>query len=141
MLIKLFQTSHGYLCSALIKKGFKNPQIFFPISHLHNRSKTLDSLVNEVEQLRSSKPINKFTRLPSNTEEPSMDEECSVNISHPWPEWVDLMIRLLKRGYFEGYGNPFGSSEVGLKESNHIRTACLNFARDQYNVIRLGWLF
>ncbi|XP_015895383.3 zinc finger protein VAR3, chloroplastic [Ziziphus jujuba] len=138
MLFKLFQTSHGYLCSTLIKKQFKNPQFLFPISHLHNCSKASDFTANEVEQLQSSKPINKFTQLPSNTTKgPSMaKEEFWVNISHPWPEWVDLMECLLKRGYFEGYENPFRSSQVGLKESNYIRTACLNFARDQYNVIR-----
>ncbi|KAK9277769.1 hypothetical protein L1049_007316 [Liquidambar formosana] len=57
-----------------------------------------------------------------------------VQISHPWPEWVQLMERLLKKGYFEA--DPFQSGEMGAKDSNRIRTACLNFARDRFDLIR-----
>ncbi|KAA8529007.1 hypothetical protein F0562_033505 [Nyssa sinensis] len=46
------------------------------------------------------------------------------------------MEQVLKNGYFEGIGNPFGTCEVGLKDSNQIRTACLNFARDRIDLIR-----
>ncbi|GAV64798.1 zf-RanBP domain-containing protein, partial [Cephalotus follicularis] len=43
---------------------------------------------------------------------------------------------LLKRGYFDGDGNPFERGELGFKEANGIRTACLNFSRDRYSLIR-----
>ena len=145
---KLFQTmSHGYLFPTSRNK-FRNPQILLPISHIHNRSNTidpnpkLDFIMNEVEQLQSSKPVNNDSaQLSSDSEEepPNLAnaEESWVNISHPWPEWVDLMECLLKRGYFEGDRNPFRSIQLGVKETNYIRTACLNFARDQNNLIRL----
>ncbi|KAF3432121.1 hypothetical protein FNV43_RR26860 [Rhamnella rubrinervis] len=138
--------SYGYLFPTLRNK-FRNPQILLPISHIHNRSNSLDPnskldfIMNEVEELQSSKPLNRdCAQLSSDSEEEPRNlanaEESWVNISHPWPEWVDLMECLLKRGYFEGVGNPFRSAQLGVKESNHIRTACLNFARDQYNLIR-----
>ena len=66
-------------------------------------------------------------------------EECAVRVSHPWPEWVDLMECLLKKGYLDGAkGNPFrnGELKLGPKESNVIRTACLNFGRDQFDLLR-----
>lgn len=47
------------------------------------------------------------------------------------------MEKLFKNGYFDESGNPFANNgEVGNKEANLIRTACLNFARDQYQLIR-----
>ncbi|KAJ6312723.1 hypothetical protein OIU77_014281 [Salix suchowensis] len=62
--------------------------------------------------------------------------ESTVQISHPWPEWVDLMELLLRRGYFEADGNPVGNKELGSKDVGCIRTACLNFARDRSGLIR-----
>ncbi|CAN8235703.1 unnamed protein product [Cochlearia groenlandica] len=52
--------------------------------------------------------------------------------SHTWPEWIDLMVMLVKKGYFGESVNPLMSS----KESNHIRTACLNFARHRFTLVR-----
>ncbi|XP_024012574.1 zinc finger protein VAR3, chloroplastic [Eutrema salsugineum] len=52
--------------------------------------------------------------------------------SHSWPEWVDLMGMLVKKGYFGEGVNPL----MGSKESNHIRTACLNFARHRFTLVR-----
>lgn len=45
---------------------------------------------------------------------------------------------LIKRGYFNADGNPFNkqNEELGSKEANCIRTACLNFGRDRYSLIR-----
>ncbi|XP_010427849.1 PREDICTED: zinc finger protein VAR3, chloroplastic-like [Camelina sativa] len=48
---------------------------------------------------------------------------------HPWPEWLDLIGMLVKKGYF-------GESLMISKESNHIRTACLNFARHRFTLVR-----
>ncbi|EOA35132.1 hypothetical protein CARUB_v10020257mg [Capsella rubella] len=54
---------------------------------------------------------------------PGLVDPCS----HPWPEWLDLMGMLVKKGYF---------GESVNKESNHIRTACLNFARHRFTLVR-----
>ncbi|KAL9352644.1 hypothetical protein Peur_055324 [Populus x canadensis] len=114
------------------------------LQHCHCFSKTqdLDFIFEEVEVLDSSKPTNQKNQLPSKTNEPSDDShpsermESTVQISHPWPEWVDLMELLLKRGYFEAGGNPVGNKELGSKDASCIRTACLNFARDRFGLIR-----
>lgn len=137
---RLFQTSHGYLSSTL-RNYFNNSKILSNISLFHGRSKNpgpnpkLDFVLGEVKELQSSKPETGVAQLEPESESES-DEERSVQISHPWPEWVDLMECLLKRGYFDGDGNPFRNGEMGHKESKWIRTACLNFARDRYDLIR-----
>ncbi|RZC61483.1 hypothetical protein C5167_023253 [Papaver somniferum] len=57
--------------------------------------------------------------------------------SHPWPEWVNLMEHLSKKGYYhERNEYPFGQNEMSNKDSNLIRTACLNSGRDRFDVIR-----
>ncbi|KAJ0094858.1 hypothetical protein Patl1_15513 [Pistacia atlantica] len=140
---KLFKTSHGYLYHFLKK----NPTFVVPISHLHASTQTLDSdsrvgfIFNELEEIQSSNPN---ARSSSQAQELSIFSErneelvSTVQISHPWPEWVDLMECLLKKRYFDGDGNPFNSKsdELGSKEANCIRTACLNFARDRFSLIR-----
>ena len=62
----------------------------------------------------------------------------SSQVPHPWPEWEDLMELLLKRGYFDGIGNPSGEGEMGYggKDSNLVRTAFLNFGRDRVGLLR-----
>ncbi|KAL5568907.1 hypothetical protein UlMin_025482 [Ulmus minor] len=136
---KLFKTSHGCLFPNLTNH-FKNFKLFAHVSHLHDcRDRKLGFIVKEVEELQSLKPISGFNELESDSEVPdslAKAEDSVVQISHPWPEWVDLMECLFKRGYFEGDGNLFRNGELGLKESKCIRTACLNFARDRYNIIR-----
>ncbi|KAK2399591.1 zinc finger protein VAR3, chloroplastic [Trifolium repens] len=64
------------------------------------------------------------------------EENSAFQISHPWPEWVDLMECLLKKGHFHAEGNPFFNPNLGSKESNLIRTACLNFGRDNSHFLR-----
>jgi hypothetical protein len=63
-------------------------------------------------------------------------ENPAFQISHPWPEWVDLMECLIKKGHFHAEGNPFENPHLGAKESNLIRTACLNFGRDHSHILR-----
>lgn len=53
--------------------------------------------------------------------------------SHPWPEWLGLMGMLVKKGYFGETANQLMTSSI---ESNHIRTACLNFARHRFTLVR-----
>ncbi|XVF85431.1 hypothetical protein PTKIN_Ptkin17bG0117600 [Pterospermum kingtungense] len=147
---KLFRSSNKILYSAL-KTPFQNhdfPNIIRPISHLHSSTKTLhsdskfDFVFNELAELQSSKPISHGAQSPSgigtpfDQERPTKRNESTVQISHPWQEWVDLMECLLKKGYFDGDGNPFENGELGSKEANTIRTACLNFARDRFSLLR-----
>ncbi|XP_002525990.2 zinc finger protein VAR3, chloroplastic isoform X1 [Ricinus communis] len=146
---KIFITHYKFLHYTL-RTYSKIPNFLLPISQqLHSISKTLnpssnlDFVFNEVKALNSSKPTSQLAHPSSKANEISgysnhtKRNDSVVQISHPWPEWVDLMEFLLKRGYFEANENPFLNGELGTKETNWIRTACLNFARDQYELIRV----
>ncbi|URD80741.1 Zn-finger in Ran binding protein [Musa troglodytarum] len=68
-----------------------------------------------------------------------------VEVSHPWPEWVQLMEHLLRKGYLDHSAlrvddASSSSSLSASKDSNLIRTACLNFARDRFDIIRCNFL-
>lgn len=133
---KLVQIPHGCFPSLL-----KAPNFLIPISHLHNPAKTQDPnsklafVISEAEQLQAPKAIYEFTQSVSENQNsseiyrPSEARESMVKVSHPWPEWIDLMECLLKRGYLEADGDVF-------KDRNRVRTACLNFSRDRRNLIR-----
>ncbi|KAK9091474.1 hypothetical protein Sjap_024651 [Stephania japonica] len=87
----------------------------------------LDFVVKEFEEQKPNggKPLNPRETKPK------------FQISHQWPEWIDMMEVLLKKGYFEGeFETPFSGNKMGAKDANRIRTACLNFARDRFNLIR-----
>ncbi|KAL3501963.1 hypothetical protein ACH5RR_036412 [Cinchona calisaya] len=128
----------------------KNPKLYIPISHLHNKptskpsrfsNPAIDFILNEATQ-----ELNPSKSSPSNPPAPQKslaeNEEkegpisSKVQISHPWPEWVELMEKLVKGGYFDQIGHPFGSNEMASKDFNQIRTACLNFARDRFDITR-----
>lgn len=141
---KLFKTSHEFY--NIVKK---KPKFLTPNLHFHNSTQNLHSdsrlgfVCNELEELQSSNPNAKSslqTQELSSFSERNKALESTVQISHPWPEWVDLMECLLRKGYFDGNENPFNSKsdEMGSKVANSIRTACLNFARDRYSLIRYG---
>lgn len=53
-----------------------------------------------------------------------------VQISYQWPEWAQLIEILFKNGYLDP------TALEGPKNSNLIRTASLNFARDRFDLIR-----
>nr|GMD72548.1 zinc finger protein VAR3, chloroplastic-like [Ipomoea batatas] len=88
------------------------------------------------DDLQSSpEPIKRLSSGNGEISRPT--ESDSGVISHPYPEWVDLMETLLKNGYFASVGSPcLRNNELGNKDSNEIRTACLNFARDQFGLVR-----
>ncbi|WVZ11260.1 hypothetical protein V8G54_015790 [Vigna mungo] len=66
-----------------------------------------------------------------------IEEDPSLQISHPWPEWVQLIKWLLHKGYFlHDEGNVFRNTALGAKDCNAIRTACLNFGRDHFHILR-----
>ncbi|XP_020587159.1 zinc finger protein VAR3, chloroplastic-like isoform X2 [Phalaenopsis equestris] len=98
-------------------------------------NRRLDFLFQEAQVLEPLKRV----AAPSaarNLEEKEVKVR-SVEISHPWPEWVELMDHLLKSGYldrdaFQSSSSNFNSS----KDSNLIRTGCLTFARESSELIR-----
>ncbi|KAJ1418392.1 Zinc finger, RanBP2-type [Sesbania bispinosa] len=96
-----------------------------PASLIHSVDTTL-SPPSKLNNMEEEHPEWKWKR----------EEEPTVQISHPWPEWVDLMKCLLKKGHFNAEGNPFQNADLGAKESNIIRTACLNFGRDHFDLLR-----
>ncbi|KAI3453166.1 hypothetical protein Pfo_009829 [Paulownia fortunei] len=129
-------------------KLLQNPKFYLPISHIHNPTSKNPSLynpaiqfiLNEAQEFQSSK--TQFNSPVQEEEEGFLPQKqrkvfSSIQISHPWREWVDVMEKLLKNGYFDEIGNPFANNgELGNKEANLIRTASLNFARDHYQLIR-----
>ncbi|XP_031485134.1 uncharacterized protein LOC116254137 [Nymphaea colorata] len=88
----------------------------------------------------------------------------AMEVVHPWPEWIELMERLLQHNYFghqeksedqmlENVGvNPSGYrnlenvavNALGLTDEGFaftrdwatVRTACLNFGRDRFDILR-----
>ncbi|XP_075496280.1 uncharacterized protein LOC142533414 [Primulina tabacum] len=120
---------------------FQNPRFHSPVSHLHKHvsgkppitSPANQFIQDEARELRySDTSFGSASFLPEKSEVLN-----NVQISHPWREWVSLMHELLKKGYFDAIGNPFArNGELGSKEANSIRSACLNFARDQHQLIR-----
>lgn len=118
----------------------RTPRTSLPTSLFHSAPNTLapasklNIVCNEVDE----EPEWKWRTKEEEEEYSFVDnEESAVQISHPWPEWVELMKCLIKRGHFDGAeGYPFGNNDLGAKESNVIRTACLNFGRDQFDLLR-----
>ncbi|XP_073131078.1 uncharacterized protein [Henckelia pumila] len=111
-----------------LKPKFQNPRFHSPISHLHKHVSGKPSLTS---------PANQFIQDEAQGPPEKSAVLTNVRISHPWREWVSLMHALLKKGYFDAIENPFSrNGELGSKEANSIRSACLNFARDQHQLIR-----
>ncbi|KAJ6809563.1 E3 SUMO-protein ligase RanBP2 [Iris pallida] len=99
----------------------------------------LSFLRDELESLRPSSPVTAQEVVEAPGRE-SRDNQRSraaaeVEISHPWPEWNELMERVVRRGYMEL------DALDGPKNANRVRTACLNFARDRSGIIRSAFFF
>ena len=131
---RLFRTGREYFTSTFVTH-FSAPRFFSPISHFHSPSETPlpDSKLEFLDELDESPPST-VHGAPSDWISPT---KSTVRHLHPWPEWVDLMEILTKKGYLEeGDGNPFQNGAMGVKEANRIRTACLDFTRDRFDLIR-----
>ncbi|KAK1413716.1 hypothetical protein QVD17_35494 [Tagetes erecta] len=123
--------------SKTLKSATLNP-------HIHTRNKTLisnpaiDFILDNFQDFQSSSSssssthLNNPTQLATKPTESNDPVSSSVQVSHQWPEWIELMEKLMKFGYFDGVKYPFRSGElIDGKSCNQIRTACLNFARDR----------
>ncbi|XP_076947266.1 zinc finger protein VAR3, chloroplastic-like [Bidens hawaiensis] len=118
-------------------------------NNIHTRSKTLipnpaiNFILDEIDSLQSSNHVNNNNNN-NNINKPIQpaDTVCSsIQVKHQWPEWIGLMEKLMKNGYFDGVKNhPFQSGLLddskGCNEIRSVQTACLNFARDRPGLMR-----
>jgi hypothetical protein len=82
-------------------------------------------------------------------------EGMVVEVVHPWPEWIELMERLVGQNYFDHRRKDedrmvkelgFDASEaVGVEDDNvginfkdfkAVHTACVNFGKDRFDIMR-----
>ncbi|GER29809.1 zinc finger Ran-binding family protein [Striga asiatica] len=122
-----------------LKSLLRNPKLSSPIPQIHNYTSKIQFVLDEARESHSSK--TRFDSPVWNEGQESFAQKhkaasSGIQVWHPWNEWVDFMKRLLRDGYFDEVGNPFEPArELGSKEANLIRTASLNFARDNYHLI------
>ncbi|XP_010549061.1 PREDICTED: zinc finger protein VAR3, chloroplastic-like [Tarenaya hassleriana] len=94
-------------------------------------------------------PHNPFFRIPSNRfSRVSLRLRCfciaaaAADASpppHPWTEWMTFVDNLKTKGYFSGEppNTENGGSEMIYREMNLVKDACLSFARDRYDLLKL----
>lgn len=81
-------------------------------------------------------------------------KEAVVEVVHPWPEWIELMQRLVKQNYFDhrrkdedrmiedlGFdASKFAAEddkvELDFTDYKVVQTACLNFGKDRFDILR-----
>lgn len=77
-----------------------------------------------------------------------------VELVHPWPEWIELMERLVQQNYFDhrrkdedkmvqelGFDAAVGAtlsvaSGLDFNDFKTVQTACLNFGKDRFDIMR-----
>ncbi|KAG6599223.1 Zinc finger protein VAR3, chloroplastic, partial [Cucurbita argyrosperma subsp. sororia] len=77
-----------------------------------------------------------------------------IELVHPWPEWIELMERLVHQNYFDHRRKDenkmveelgFSASDLALEEDvgldlskdfKAVYTACLNFGKDRFDILR-----
>ncbi|XP_073036814.1 uncharacterized protein [Primulina eburnea] len=83
------------------------------------------------------------------------NEKSEVELVHPWPEWIELMERLVQQNYFDHRrkdedsmmrGLGFDMSEVDIqgkgkrldftRDFDSVRTAAVNFGKDRFDILR-----
>ncbi|KAM5561236.1 DNA polymerase zeta catalytic subunit [Rosa sericea] len=85
-------------------------------------------------------------------EKPAAAVKKEVEVVHPWPEWIELMERLVQQNYFDHRRKDedrmvqemgFDASEIhddsqGLdfRDFKAVHTACLNFGKDRFDIFR-----
>ena len=80
-----------------------------------------------------------------------------VEVVHPWPEWIELMEWLVAKNYFDhrrkdedkmiqelGFNAPqdapADSAGLDFKNFKLVQTACLNFGKDRFDILRFVFL-
>ncbi|KAF9669964.1 hypothetical protein SADUNF_Sadunf13G0019300 [Salix dunnii] len=77
-----------------------------------------------------------------------------VELVHPWPEWIELMERLVQQNYFDhrrkvsdnmveslgldisGVGYDGDGVGIDFNDYRTVQTACLNFGKDRFDIFR-----
>lgn len=101
----------------------------------------LSFLCRELQDLRPHDPVTALPESePPPPQEPKQLQQVTarggggggrrVVISQQWPEWAQFIEILFEKGYLDP------TALEGPKNSNLIRTASLNFARDRFDLIR-----
>lgn len=77
-----------------------------------------------------------------------------VELVHPWPEWIELMERLVQQNYFDHKRKDEDKmiEDLGFKmeevvdqgfdftrDWKTVQTACLNFGKDRFDIFRFVW--
>ncbi|XP_059652431.1 uncharacterized protein LOC132299684 [Cornus florida] len=99
----------------------------------------------------------KSTGLDSGELEAKKNEERgglmkkAVELVHPWPEWIELMERLVHQNYFDHRRKDedkmiedlgFDMSQVAeegidfMRDWKTVQTACINFGKDRFDILR-----
>lgn len=127
---------------------YRNPAPFSPLSTtlpLKNRPLSLHPFRSLL-----FKTLPKPLQFHSDTSSAVADVDGPANdsapsVSHPWPEWGTFIERLKSKGYFEepeasspseGVEGPAPEAPMDL---NQIKTACLTFARERFDIFRWGF--
>ena len=76
-----------------------------------------------------------------------------MEVVHPWPEWIELMERLVQHNYFDhrrkdedkmvqelgfdahGVGNDLDIG-IDFKDFKTVQNACVNFGKDRFDIFR-----
>ncbi|XP_022725908.1 zinc finger protein VAR3, chloroplastic-like [Durio zibethinus] len=62
----------------------------------------------------------------------------SASQPHPWPEWITFIEKLKTKGYLVETNNAATSDAAnGYKDMNFVKDACLSFARDRFDLLKL----
>ncbi|KAK9161493.1 hypothetical protein Syun_007834 [Stephania yunnanensis] len=120
-----------------------------------------DEALQRIRSWRESKKKSKIEdeksseSVDSQSEEPrkfDLEAKKEVEFVHPWPEWIELMERLMHQNYFDhrrsdedkvmrdlsidvaGMGEELGFDFT--RDWNTVRTACLNFGRDRFDILK-----
>ncbi|KAF5204171.1 Zinc finger protein var3 protein [Thalictrum thalictroides] len=104
---------------------------------------------DEISNISAESNLSSETDLAVKKKESLFKKE--VEVVHPWPEWVELMERLVQQNYFDHRRRDEDKivqdlsidissfPEEGFnftRDWTAVRTACLNFGRDRFDILR-----
>ncbi|XP_060966830.1 uncharacterized protein LOC133029077 [Cannabis sativa] len=113
-----------------------------------NSNSTSSDLV--VSYSAASPPVPGYDSRQSDR---SLGVKNEVELVHPWPEWIELMDRLVQQNYFDhrrkdedkmiqelGFESPqdapTDTGGLDFKNFKLVQTACLNFGKDRFDIMR-----
>eukprot|EP01018_Ginkgo_biloba_P036059 Gb_05351 [translate_table: standard] len=127
----------------------------------------LSSVVREIEIIEKKKNALEHQTIPQDSREGagieatklSKNEEekdawsssTQVEISHPWPEWIELVDRLVQGNYFSArrshedddndddddtFNGSVGQNIGNVKILKGLRNACQRFGRQRFDILR-----